>query len=508
MRSRGSREAEEAEKTRVRFVAAVIVASKARLEPFSASSASLLPLLFTALVLSIAPAPAAAKGLPEPVRAALARAKVPEDAVAVVVEPVLTGPVLVSHEARTPMHPASVMKLFTTFAALELLGPAFTFRTDVLATGTLAGGVLAGDLVLRGGGDPKLTYERLWQIAHHLRARGVREIRGDVILDRGYFAPAAPHDPGGFDKEPRRAYNVGADALLVNFQAVDFRFIPETGAVRVTGEPDLPNVDISSRIRPVPGPCGSWRHGLAYDVVENGLLATVTFSGTYPSECGERTWPLALLDATRFTEAAWRWVWAEAGGALRGKVRVAPTPPEAWLVHRHESEPLANLVRDTNKFSNNVMARHIFLALSAEPAGAGGEAQASARVVAEWLRRRGIDAPELVLENGSGLSRNERASAATIAALLRLAWASPVMPELAASLPVLSVDGTLKQRGRLAGGQAHLKGGTLTGVQAVAGYVLDRRGRRWIVVMVINHANAGPAQLAMDALVDWVYRSP
>ncbi len=459
-----------------------------------------------AVLVAIAPALAAARGLPDPVRAALARAKVPEDAVAVVVEPVLSGPVLVWHEAKTPMHPASVMKLFTTFAALELLGPAFTFRTDVLATGTLADGVLAGDLVLRGGGDPKLTYERLWQVAHHLRARGIREIRGDVILDRGYFAPTAAHDPGGFDKEPRRAYNVGADALLVNFQAVDFRFIPDAGSVRVAGEPDLPNVDISSRIRAVPGPCGAWRQGLAYDVVENGLLASVTFSGTYPSDCGERSWPLALLDATRFTEAAWRWVWSEAGGALRGKVRVGSTPREARLVHRHESEPLANLVRDTNKFSNNVMARHIFLALSAEPAGAGGEAQASARVVAEWLRRRGIDAPELVLDNGSGLSRNERASAATIAALLRLAWSSPVMPELAASLPVLSVDGTLKQRGRLAGGQAHLKGGTLAGVQAIAGYVLDRRGRRWIVVMVINHANAGPAQAAMDALVDWVYR--
>jgi len=126
--------------------------------------------------------------------------------------------------------------------------------------------------------------------------------------------------------------------------------------------------------------------------------------------------------------------------------------------------------------------------------------------VGEWLRRRGIDAPELVLENGSGLSRNERASAATLAALLRMAWSSAVMPELVASLPVLSVDGTLKQRGRLAGGQAHLKGGTLAGVQAIAGYVLDRRGRRWIVVMVINHANAGPAQPAVDALVDWIYR--
>jgi D-alanyl-D-alanine carboxypeptidase/D-alanyl-D-alanine-endopeptidase (penicillin-binding protein 4) len=403
------------------------------------------------------------------------------------------------------MHPASVMKLFTTQAALELLGPAFTFRTDVLATGTISGGVLSGDLVIRGGGDPKLTYEKLWQIAHHVRARGVREIRGDVILDRGYFAPMAPHDPASFDKEPRRAYNVGPDALLVNFAAIDFRFIPEGQAIRVTGEPDLPSVEIASRIRIVPGPCNAWRQGLAYEVVENGMLATVVFSGTYPADCGEKSWPLAILDPGRFTEALWRWVWSEAGGKLAGKVRNGTVPADARLVYRHESEPLANLVRDTNKFSNNVMARHLFLALSAEPKGAGGEAQASARVVSEWLARRGIDATGLVLENGSGLSRNERSSAATLAALLRTAWSGPLMPELASSFPVLSIDGTLKQRGRLAGGQAHLKGGTLAGVQAVAGYVLDRGGRRWIVVMIVNNPNAGLAQPAMDALVDWVY---
>jgi D-alanyl-D-alanine carboxypeptidase/D-alanyl-D-alanine-endopeptidase (penicillin-binding protein 4) len=174
-------------------------------------------------------------------------------------------------------------------------------------------------------------------------------------------------------------------------------------------------------------------------------------------------------------------------------------------VYRHESEPLANLVRDINKFSNNVMARNLFLALSAEPAGADGETQASARAVARWLKARGIEAPEVVTENGSGLSRAERASAQTLATLLRAAWASAVMPELVASLPVLSVDGTLKRRGGVAAGQAHLKGGTLTGVQSVAGYVLDRRGRRWVVVMMVNHPNANAAQPALDALVEWVH---
>jgi D-alanyl-D-alanine carboxypeptidase/D-alanyl-D-alanine-endopeptidase (penicillin-binding protein 4) len=446
-----------------------------------------------------------AREIPPAVRAALAQAKVPLDAVSIVVEPVEKGPPALVHQIGVAMNPASVMKLVTTYAALDLLGPAFTFHTDALYTGEIRNGVLAGNLVLRGGGDPKLTYERLWQLAHALRTRGVREIRGDVIVDRGYFA-AAPHDPASFDNQPRRAYNVAPDALLVNFQAVTFRFFATPDGIRVAPEPDLPNVEVVSRIKPAPGACGAWRKDLRYEVQNVGTLATIVFSGSYPAACGERDWPLVVLDSPAFTESVWRWVWSEAGGVLRGKVRAGATPEDAVVLYRLDSEPLASLIRDMNKFSNNVMARHLFLALSAERDGKG-TAEASARIVADLLRERGIVAPELVLENGSGLSRNERASAATLAAILRNAWASPVMSELVSSLPVLSVDGTLRRRSAAgAGGHAHLKGGTLDGVQSMAGYVIDRTNRRWIAVMIINHANANAAQPALDALAEWVYR--
>jgi D-alanyl-D-alanine carboxypeptidase/D-alanyl-D-alanine-endopeptidase (penicillin-binding protein 4) len=451
-------------------------------------------------------APLAAAGeLPPAVRDALARAGVPERAVSALVQGVDGGAPIVSHQATAVVNPASVMKLITSFAALELLGPAFTFHTDVLAAGEIANGVLDGDLVIRGGGDPKLTYERLWQLAHQLRSKGLREIRGDVIVDRGYFAPAR-HDPARFDSDPRRAYNVGPDAFLVNFHALAFRFFPEGDAVRVTAEPDLPNVEIASRIRLTKEPCGWWRGNLKQEISENGLLATVVFSGTYPAACGENEWALSILDSAGFAEAVLRWVWSESGGVLRGRVRSGSVPATARLIHRQESEPLANLVRDMNKYSNNVMARHVFLALSAER-GAPGDAQASERIVRDWLRSRDIVAPELAIENGAGLSRNDRVSAATLAAVLMSAWSSAVMPELVGSLPILGTDGTLKtRRVALATGQAHIKGGTLTGVQSAAGYVLDRAGRRWIVVMIANHPNANAAQPALDALVEWVQK--
>ena len=445
-----------------------------------------------------------AREIPAAVREAFVAAGVSPSSVAIVVEPADAGAPLLAHRERETMTPASTMKLVTSAAALDLLGPAFRFHTDVLLSGPLHHGVLTGDLVLHGGGDPLLTYERVWQMAHSLRSRGLREIRGDVVLDRSYFAPAS-YDAGAFDNEPRRAYNVPPDALLVNFGAVDFRFVPADGAVQVVPEPDLPYVKLATRVRGVPGACGAWRRGLRYEVRSDGLLATVAFTGDYPLECGEHAWPLAVLDGTRMLEAVWRWAWSEAGGRFTGKVREGAVPSGARLFLRHDSEPLAALLRDMNKFSNNVMARNLFLTLSAERSGGPGRSADSTRIVREWLTSRSIEAPELVIDNGSGLSRDERASAATLAAVLRSTWQTGLMPELAASLPIFAVDGTFEERPAIPGTVvAHMKGGTLTGVQAMAGYVGDRAGRRWIAVMIVNDAHANASQPAFDALLGWI----
>jgi D-alanyl-D-alanine carboxypeptidase/D-alanyl-D-alanine-endopeptidase (penicillin-binding protein 4) len=455
------------------------------------------------LAFLLLPLAAMARDLPAPVRDALARAGVPDGAVAAIVVPVERGAAAVAHNPEQPMNPASVMKVVTAYAALDLLGPAFTFKTDFLATGEVAAGVLEGDLYIKGGGDPKLTADRLWLALHELRSRGVHEIRGDVVVDRSYFAPA-PFDPSRFDNDPRRAYNAGSDAFLVNFHAIEFRFVPEAGAVRVVAQPDLPNVEVMSRIKPMPGPCGWWREKLTHQFMEEGLLATAVFEGSYPTSCGENTWALSVFDGPRFAESVLRWVWSESGGKLRGKVRDGRVPPEARMLMRIESEPLSNLVRDMNKFSNNVMARNIFLALSAQQSGAG-DVRASAKAVRDWLAARGIEAPGFAVDNGAGLSRDDRITAGTVAALLQRAWASPLMPEIASSMPVLATDGTLRKRTSPAAGQAHLKGGTLTGVQSVAGYVVDRNGKRWVVVMMANHPRANAAQGALDALVAWVH---
>jgi D-alanyl-D-alanine carboxypeptidase/D-alanyl-D-alanine-endopeptidase (penicillin-binding protein 4) len=157
--------------------------------------------------------------------------------------------------------------------------------------------------------------------------------------------------------------------------------------------------------------------------------------------------------------------------------------------------------------SNNVMARHLYLTLGAESAGPPATSDKAATAVRSWLAHKGIPAPELVLENGSGLSRVERISAGSLASLLQAAWRSAVMPEFIASLPVAAMDGTMRRRlvGSGVAGQAHIKTGLLSDVRAMAGYVLDRGGRRHIVVMIVNHPGAHESQPAMDALLRWVY---
>src|SRR5262249_51235873 len=159
-----------------------------------------------------------------------------------------------------------------------------------------------------------------------------------------------------------------------------------------------------------------------------------------------------------------------------GAVREGMAPPGARLLYTQESPPLTEIVRDTNKFSNNIMARHIFLTLGLDAAGAPANGAKSFNAVKAWLARKNLSAPGLVMENGSGLSRIERISAGSLAHLLQAAWKSPVMPELISSMPIVGADGTMRRRLKNDGvsGQAHIKTGLLSDVRAMAGYVLDR----------------------------------
>lgn len=450
--------------------------------------------------------------VPPQVTQALNAARVPLASVAIAVQEAGASRSVLRVNDAVPMNPASVMKLVTTYAALDLLGPAYRWKTEAFLEGELRDGILAGNLLLRGGGDPKLNLESFWTLLRALRTKGLREIRGDLVLDRSRFERTAG-DPGRFDGDPFRPYNVLPDPLLVNFRSLRFIFqpVPGAGSPRVAVEPRPPALEVVNVLRMSEGACPEGRafRDLLAPTFEPAKQRAI-FAGRFPASCGEKDLNVALLEPNDQVGGILRQFWAEAGGAWSGSARDGAVATGAVPFHVHESPSLAELVRDVNKLSNNVMARHLFLTIGMEAAGPPAGAEKAMAAVREWMRQKGLTAPELVMENGSGLSRAERISAASLAALLQSAWRSSVMPEFMASLPVAATDGTMRRRlkGEGVSGQAHIKTGLLSDARAMAGYVLDRRGRRMVVVMLVNHPAAPQAQEALDALLRWVYDRP
>jgi serine-type D-Ala-D-Ala carboxypeptidase/endopeptidase (penicillin-binding protein 4) len=444
---------------------------------------------------------ALAQPLPPEAQAALANGGLPADAVVVLVAPAEGGPPRVAHRIDAPVNPASIAKLATTFAALDQLGPAFTWKTPVYFDGPVRGGVLEGNLVIRGQGDPTLVMERLWLLLHKVRALGVHQVTGDIVLDRSAFA-LPPHDAAAFDAQPLRPYNVSPDALLVNYEAVTLTFTPEgAGRARVNAEPPLAGVRWPATVPLAAGDCGDWITALAADFRDP---ARVRFGGSLPASCGERVWQLAWPDAAGYAPRAIAAMWHEIGGRLGGQVRDGTVPAGLRPAFEFASPPLAEVIRDINKFSNNVMAQQVFLTLSLQQRGTGSF-EASREILRNWWREH-IGGEPPTTENGAGLSRNESFTARQLGALLQVAWASGSMPDFVASLPELGVDGTLRKQHEGAG-LAHLKTGSLADVSGVAGYVHGRHGKRWVLVAIANHPRrASVIRAAAQALVEWAAR--
>lgn len=437
--------------------------------------------------------------LPTEVEAALVRGGVPREAVVAWVEEVGSMRPRLAWQPDRPANPASLMKLVTTYAGLELLGPAFTWSTPVWLQGTISDGVLSGNLVIKGTGDPKLVLERMWLLMRRVQQAGVREIRGDIVVDRSMFTPGESN-PADFDGEPFRPYNAGADALLLNFRSVLLTITPDAarGVATVSVDPPLAGVRADATVPLAGGPCDDWRGALKGEFADPTRLL---LRGAFQAACGEKVWPLAYADPKSYTERALIGMWQELGGRLTGGYRESNAPATAPSFELR-SPALAEIVRDINKLSNNVMAQQLFLTLGATQRGAGTP-EASREVVRQWLRgRAGGLAAGSVIANGSGLSRDSRLSAHTLGRLLQAAWASPVMPELMSSLPVAGVDGTLRKY-KGGPGRAHLKTGSLNGVVGIAGYVLGDSGRRYVVVAIVNHPKAEAARPALEALVEW-----
>lgn len=460
----------------------------------------------------------AAELLPDAFTQALARAGVPHDAVSVVVQGLPARPVRLSHRAHASMNPASVMKLVTTYAALDTLGSDYTWKNRVYVDGAIRDGVLFGNLILRGSGDPKLVHERIDQLFKAIQTNGVREVRGDILLDRDIFNIPRTN-PADFDGEPLRPYNATPDGLLINFKSLIFTFTPDTHhqRVHIKSEPPIWGVQLPTEVRMGLGSCRDWRSLLRANFTDP---ERIRFAGQYPASCGERIWSVAYMDPPSYAARVIKAMWLASGGTLTGHIREDRLTPSARLLHIGPSLPLAEIAADINKFSNNLMAQQLFLTLSARPYATDsapasspphGSFEASRQAIATWWQQRLPAQTPPVLDNGSGLSRKERITADALNALLQAAAASPHAHTFANSLAIAGMDGTaasMRERNAHSPviGAAQVKTGSLRDVTAIAGYVSAASGQRYSMAAIINHPNANTdaARVALDRLLEWI----
>ncbi|HSH84167.1 MAG TPA: D-alanyl-D-alanine carboxypeptidase/D-alanyl-D-alanine-endopeptidase [Guyparkeria sp.] len=467
----------------------------------------LLCLLATPLV-----AAAASNELPSAVKAELAQQKLDAANLGIWVQAVDSDTPLIAFQGDRPFNPASVMKLVTAVAALDVLGPSFQWKTEIYADTMPVKGVINGDLYIKGFGDPWFRSEDLWGVARRLQELGVNEIRGDVILDDSYFAPIDA-DPGDFDNRPDRVYNAIPNALLLDNRAVRISISPHNdGSAAVSTWPPNPRMTLQDQLQLVDQPCQSSTNQPVIDIrnpTEAG--AEIRVHGTVSRQCAPHLYYRVAGDPHDAFFHAFERLFEFAGGQITGHWRKGLVQTGAVKLLSHESQPLSYYLWLMNKWSNNVMARQIALTIAAELEGAPATELKASKAIERWANNRGLDWTGVVFDNGSGLSRTARLSPRQLGDMLQSVWKSHFMPELMATLPIGGIDGTMRKRltnGSIRG-HAHIKTGTLRDVRSGAGFLLARSGRRYVVVMLHNEPGVqyGGGTRVQDALLTWLYEN-
>lgn len=445
--------------------------------------------------------------LPDSIQSILKRYAMPEESLGIYVQNLETGEAILRFNENKPYNPASTTKILTTWAALETLKPAYSWQTKVFTDGEVKNGRLIGNIILQGLGDPSLSVERFWLLLVELRAKGLKEIYGDLILDNSYFSSEVSYGEP-FDQNIYSPYNVLPNALLFNQQKIRIQFFPdeENNILRINTNPNPSNLIINNGIELTNGKCGYSLKKLEIEIVQENI---VNISGKYPISCGNRELSRILMSNEALIYGIFQNFWQQLGGSFQGQYKVAPKPASAELFYSFNSLPLVDLIKSTNKFSNNVTARHLFLTLGTYAYGHPATLEKSQNYIYALLKQKGLHFPELSISNGSGLSRTTTISPRSMGYLLTYAYKSPIMSELMSSLPIAGHDGTLWRRFRDSPwqGRMHLKTGTLRGVKAIAGYGLSQSNQRYVIVTYINYDKLryDASWELLEAVLEWVY---
>ncbi|GAA0417518.1 hypothetical protein GCM10009133_27490 [Cocleimonas flava] len=444
--------------------------------------------------------PAAIRSLPYTVKTKLQAAKLSTNGMSAYVQDVNSPKPLLGHQETTSRVPASVMKLITSYAALGTLGPKYRWPLDVYTKGQIRGGTLQGDLIIKGYGSPEFKQVELRKVLQGIRNKGIRNVSGRVVFDNTYFN--VPNQ-GSFDGKSQSAYNAQPDALLYNERLSSFQVRSTGKRVHVSTSTPTHNLKIVNRMRTTKRGCRPH-----IKVSKHGVQTVVTFSGRFSRRCGTRSYHRVISRPAEMIYGAMQAMWKrDVGGKLNTRFAMGKAPANARPLLRTYSRTLAEILPTIDKDSNNVMARQVMLTIGAKATGQGTQRN-GANAIGTWLASRGLNFPELRIENGSGLSRTARISAKHVGDLLVDAYRSPYRNILMQSLAVAGVDGTMKRRLKGTGvrGRGFFKTGTLRDVRSIAGYVKAADGKTYVMAILHNDPRAKRRALAAhDKLIEWVY---
>ena len=464
--------------------------------------------LLVCLVSVLATSNAAQAILPDRLAKLLNEKGIPPSSISILIKEAGASIPLVSHLADRPRNPASTMKLLTTIAALDLLGPSYQWETKIYLNGTLKAGTLKGDLVFKGSGDPWFVIERFWKLLKNLQAQGLKHIDGDLVIDDHLFDQSAI-DTHTLDGKPYRAYNTSPSAALINYSYTKIIVRSAHNGLTVLTEPPISTLQIKNKVRVLAGACNGRNGGITLAVTAHSNRTEVTVGGQYPPTCGEVILKRSVLPHNQYIYGLFRYLWEEMGGSLTGTFRKGTAAPGDTEFLSFPSVPLGQIVTYINKFSNNVMSRNLLLTLAAEHNGASAKPEQGVAVVQRWLNTQGLKLEALNMVNGAGLTRQARLTARGLADLLEHAYYSAFGSEFKASLPLAGFDGTARRyfRDVATKGKLRLKTGRLKHVRAIAGFAETPDNRNWIVVILHHRRSTEPtAGFAVHQnIVKWLY---
>jgi serine-type D-Ala-D-Ala carboxypeptidase/endopeptidase (penicillin-binding protein 4) len=428
-----------------------------------------------------------------------------------------------AHNAENAMILASTTKVMTSLAALDILGPAFKWRTHAYLNGKLENGVLAGDLLIVGGGDPLLDSAKLTAWFGQLQKRGLKEIAGNIILDRQRFSLTDKDHAYTPKPDWRNTHHALPDAFVIDEGTLSVKIANVADTKIITFEPAFDGIDVVDQTQSI-ARCANTKKPISVEFDETSSNRKVIVTGDWARDCAAVVVETNPFDMPTFSSGAVLAAWKAAGGTLSGKV-VEQAPPQPVIKTKRpakvakskprkpyatlESKQLLDAIKQVNKWSNNLVSRNILLTLSGGFPAIPATLSGAQKSIAAWLKVKGFSDADLYVENGSGLSRNERGRPRALAELLRDVSFTKIDKVFRSSLSVAGVDGTMGSRLKRAdmAGKALLKTGTLTEVRAVAGYVTAKSGQVYTVVALVNHPNATRAVPAIDAFVEWVYNN-